>query len=118
MCVCVCLCTKLQVFSIALTSFRQGDGNFTLLPPTSKQALKQPTQIRINIKIQFVNKKKILLLAFLFITIALLIAVSLYCYMIKCKTKQKHLLPYHVKNNKLTKLCINKGNINMRVMVN
>ena len=42
-----------------------------------------------------------ILLAFLLITIALLIAVSIYCYLIKYQAKQKHLLPFHVKNNKL-----------------
>ena len=37
-----------------------------------------------------------ILLAFLLITIALLIAVSIYCYLIKCRAKQKHLLPFCV----------------------
>ena len=41
-----------------------------------------------------------ILLAFLLTAIALLIAVSVYCYLIKYKVKQKHLLPYHVKNKK------------------
>ena len=41
-----------------------------------------------------------ILLAFLSITIALLKAVSIYCYLIKCQGKEKHLLPFHYKNNK------------------
>ena len=40
-----------------------------------------------------------ILFGFLLITIALLIAVSIYCYLIKYKSKQKHLLPFHVTNN-------------------
>ena len=41
-----------------------------------------------------------ILLAFLLITIELLIAVTIYCYLIKYRAKQKHLLPFHVTNNK------------------
>ena len=52
-----------------------------------------------------------ILLDLLSITIALLIAVSIYCYLIKCKSKQKHSLPFFVASNKLTiqiiKLVIN-----------
>ena len=43
-----------------------------------------------------------ILLAFLLITNALLIAVSTYCYLIKYRAKQKHLLLFHVTNNKWT----------------
>ena len=39
--------------------------------------------------------------AFLLITIALLTTISICCYLIKCKAKQKHLLPFYVTNNKL-----------------
>ena len=42
-----------------------------------------------------------ILLSFLLITKALLIVVSIYCYLIKCWAKQKHLLSFHVTNNKL-----------------
>ena len=42
-----------------------------------------------------------ILLAFLLITFALLVTVNIYCYMIKYQAKQKHLLPFHVANNKL-----------------
>ena len=28
-------------------------------------------------------------------------AISIYCYFIKCRVKQKHLLPFHIRNNKL-----------------
>ena len=41
------------------------------------------------------------LLTFLLLTITLLIAVSIYCCFIKYRAKQKHLLPYCIKNNKL-----------------
>ena len=37
----------------------------------------------------------------LLITITLLIAVSIYSYLIKYKAKQKHLLPFYFRNNKL-----------------
>ena len=47
------------------------------------------------------TKKFYILLAFLLITIALLVAVSIYCYLIKYKTKQKHLLMFHITNDKL-----------------
>ena len=42
-----------------------------------------------------------ILLSFLLITIELLIAVRIHCYLIKCKSKQKHLLPYYITNDKL-----------------
>ena len=45
-----------------------------------------------------------ILLAFLSNTIALLIAVSIYCYMIKCRGKQKHLLPFRFSNNTLKEI--------------
>ena len=51
---------------------------------------------------------------FLLITIALLIAVSIFCYLIKYRAKQKHLLPFHDKNNKLRKFYINKCIIKMK----
>ena len=55
-----------------------------------------------KLKMQSVKQKSLyILLSFLLITIALLIAVSIYCYLIKYKAKQKHLLPFYVKNNKL-----------------
>lgn len=42
-----------------------------------------------------------ILTAFLLITITLLTADSIYCYLIKYETKDKRLLPFHVKNEKL-----------------
>ena len=45
-----------------------------------------------------------ILLAFSLVTIALLIAVSIYRYLIKYRAKQKHLLPFHVTNNKLKEI--------------
>ena len=47
---------------------------------------------------------------FLLIAITFLIAVSIYCHLIKCRAKQKHLLPFHVTHNELKKLCINNIN--------
>ena len=45
-----------------------------------------------------------ILLVFFLITIALLAAISIYCYLIKYRAKKKHLLPFHIKNNKLTEV--------------
>ena len=50
------------------------------------------------------TKSVYILLAFLLITIELLIAFSIYCYLNKYKSKQKHLLPYYVTNDKLKKV--------------
>ena len=36
-----------------------------------------------------------------------LIDVSIYCYRVKYRAKQKHLLPYHVTNNKFKKFYFN-----------
>ena len=47
------------------------------------------------------TKSFYILLAFLLITVALLIAFSIYFCLIKCKAKQKHLLPYYITNGKL-----------------
>ena len=47
------------------------------------------------------TKNFYILLDFSLITIALLIAVSIYCYLIRYKAKQKHLLPFYVRNNEL-----------------
>ena len=46
----------------------------------------------------------IILIAFLLITIALLVVISIYYYLIKYRAKQKHLLPFHVTNNKLKEI--------------
>ena len=68
-----------------------------------------------NKKVTYETKKFYILLALLLITIAvsiccylinyqiILIAVSICCYLINYQAKQKHLLPYHVTNNKLRK---------------
>ena len=45
-----------------------------------------------------------ILLAFSLITLALLMAVSICCYLVKYQAKQKHLLPFHDTNNKLTEV--------------
>ena len=45
-----------------------------------------------------------ILLAFLLIIVALLTAVSIYCYLIKYPANQKHLLSFHVTNNKLKEM--------------
>ena len=41
-----------------------------------------------------------ILLALLLMTTTLLINVIVYCYLINYRAKQKHLLPFHVINNK------------------
>ena len=47
-----------------------------------------------------------------------MIAVSIYSYQIKCWVKQKHLSPFHVKNDKLTKWIINMdSNVDINVLV-
>ena len=68
-----------------------------------------------NKNVTYETKKFYILLALLLITIAvsiccylinyqiILIAVSICCYLINYQAKQKHLLPYHVTNNKLRK---------------
>ena len=45
-----------------------------------------------------------ILLAFLLITIVLLIAVRICCCLKKYWEKQKHLLPFHITNNKLKEI--------------
>ena len=57
-----------------------------------------------NKKVTYKTKNFYILLAFSLITIALSIVVSIYCYLIKYQAKQKHLLPYHITNNKLKKV--------------
>ena len=52
-------------------------------------------------RVAYKTKKFCILLAILLITISLLIAVGIYGHMIKYWAKQKHLLPYHITDNKL-----------------
>ena len=52
-------------------------------------------------KATFKTQNFCILLEFLLITKALLVAFSIYCYLTKFLVKQKHILPLHVKNNKL-----------------
>ena len=54
-------------------------------------------------------KSLYILLVFSLIIISLLLAVSIYCYMIKFKAKQKRLLPFYVRNNKLIKIYFKNG---------
>ena len=72
---CVYLCTKFQVSSITVTSFRQegvAEGEVILPlppPPTSKRTSKEPTQIRVEMKTERLKvfkatKKKTLTLVF------------------------------------------------------
>ena len=49
-----------------------------------------------------------ILLEFLLITVALLIAVSIYCYLIKCRAKEKYLLPFQFTYNKLQEIIYQK----------
>ena len=51
-------------------------------------------------KMESVKYNFYILFVFFSIVTTLLIAVSIYCYLVKYLTKQKHLLPYHVTNNK------------------
>ena len=55
----------------------------------------------IETKVTCKTQNFYILLAFLLVTTALLIAVSIYCYLIKYQAKQKHLLPFHYKNNEI-----------------
>ena len=48
--------------------------------------------------------------AFLVIIIASLIAVSICCYPMKYQAEKKHLLSFHVTNNKFKKICIDNIN--------
>ena len=50
------------------------------------------------------TKSFYILLAFLLITSALLIGLSIYFYIIKYKAKQKHLLPFYVRDNELKEI--------------
>ena len=54
-----------------------------------------------------------ILLAYLLLTIALLIVVTIYYYLIKYRAKQKHLLPFHVTNNKLKKFLYGQCKLKM-----
>ena len=47
------------------------------------------------------------------IFLVLLTAADIYCHLTKYRAKEKRLLPYRVKNNKLKKKIINKCNIKM-----
>ena len=55
----------------------------------------------IETKVTCKTQNFYILLAFLLVTTALLVAVSIYCYLIKYQAKQKHLLPFHYKNNEI-----------------
>ena len=50
------------------------------------------------------EKKAIFKTQFLLITITLLMAASIYCFLIKYRGKEKHLLPFHVRNNELKEI--------------
>ena len=50
----------------------------------------------LKIKLMKQKVSLFILLTFSLIEIALLAAVSFYCYPIKYKSKQKHLLPFHI----------------------
>ena len=69
---------------------------------TCDEIIKETVSINFN-KNKATSKMQnfYILLAFLLITTTLLIAVSIYCYLIIYWAKQKHLLPFHDKNNKL-----------------
>ena len=66
---------------------------------TQKTKMKQQILMKKNAICK--AKNLYVLLAFFLISIAFLIAVSFYCYLIKYQVKQKHLLPFHITNDKL-----------------
>ena len=74
-----------------------------VIEPYNKQTKTIPTNFNEKEAICKIQNFYILL-AFLLIRIALLIAVSIYCYLIKYQAIQKHLLPFHVKNNELKEI--------------
>ena len=74
-----------------------------VIEPYNKQTKTIPTNFNEKKAICKIQNFYILL-AFLLIRIALLIAVSIYCYLIKYQAIQKHLLPFHVKNNELKEI--------------
>ena len=83
------------------------------MPKLSRTTRKKTIPTNFNEKkVTCKTKKFYIPLAFLLITIALLIAVSIYCYLMKYQVKQKHLLPFHVTNNKLKEF--NIYNINYK----
>ena len=63
-------------------------------------------------KATYKTQKFPILLVFLLITITCIFinyyniidAVNIYCYLIKCRAKQKYLLPFHITNNKIREL--------------
>ena len=55
---CVYLCTKFQVSSIIVTSFRL-EGEEVILPYISKQTPKEPTWIRVKMKKGKLKNKKL-----------------------------------------------------------
>ena len=59
-----------------------------------------PTNFNEKKKVACKTQISYIFLAFLLIFITLLIAVSIYCYLRKYQTTQKHLLSFHITNNK------------------
>ena len=63
---------------------------------TEAKLKNKETKNILKIKLMKQKVSLFILLTFSLIEIALLAAVSFYCYPIKYKSKQKHLLPFHI----------------------
>ena len=101
------LCGKDDLWNIATWSCKNGKNLASIIDDSVRTCDKfieetktAPTNLN-NKNITCKTQHFCIFLAFLLITIALLIAVSIYCYLIKYRAKQKHLLPFHIKNDKL-----------------
>ena len=71
-----------------------------------------------TIPTNFNERKEIyILLVFLLITIALLITVSIYFYLIKYRAKQKHLFPFHDKNDELNQALYFKYKLKLSIKI-
>ena len=105
-----CVCKKYYIWNPATCSYKNGKYLASIIDD-SVNACDKIIEETKTVTTNFDEKNAIckteklhLLLVFLSITIALLIAVSIYCYLIKYKSKQKHLLPYYVTNEKLKRV--------------
>ena len=102
------MCKKDYIWNPATCSYKNGkclasivDNSVIRCDEVIKETKTATTKFTEKKNAIYETKNFNILLAFLLITIALLITVSIYCYLIKYKSKQKHLLPYYVINDKL-----------------
>ena len=95
------MCGKDYILSCTTWSCENGKYSASIIEDsviTCEEILEETKTVRTNFderKTTCKTKNLYILLPFLLITIALLVDVSIYCYQIKCRAKQKHLLPYH-----------------------